>query len=154
VFIYHSLFHMETAYPLTLNFSENCVQWFTSNLFQLSKVDGCIFNVNNHQVEMYEIAWLQFVIKLVHQEIYKLQKLDRCDVIVEILLLFESSAQDSVTKSCSRWLTTTSWLKSIAFTALSLLDNQRTCLMSPKCKSIWSSISPISVSSQKYKTCF
>ena len=51
---------------------------------------------------MYEIALLQFVIKLVHQEIHKLPKLDRCDVIVELLSLFESSARDSVTKSCSR----------------------------------------------------
>ena len=57
---------------------------------------------------MYKIAWLQLVIKLVHQEMHKLQKLYRCDDSVELLGLFESSAQDSVTKSCSRWLTTTS----------------------------------------------
>ena len=46
---------------------------------------------------MYEIALLQFVIKLVHQEIHKLPKLDRCDVIVELLGLFESSALDDLT---------------------------------------------------------
>jgi hypothetical protein len=46
---------------------------------------------------MYEIAWLQFVIKLVHQEMHKLQKLDRCDDSVELLGLFESSALDDLT---------------------------------------------------------
>ena len=51
---------------------------------------------------MYEITGLQLVIKLVHQEMHKLQKLYRCDDSVELLGLFESSAQDSVTKSCSR----------------------------------------------------
>ena len=50
---------------------------------------------------MYEIAWLQFVIKIVHQEMHNLQKLNRCDDRVELLGLFESSARDSVTKSCS-----------------------------------------------------
>jgi hypothetical protein len=57
---------------------------------------------------MYEIAWLQFVIKIFCQEMHKLQKLDRCEDSVELLSLFESSARDSVTESCSRWLTTTS----------------------------------------------
>lgn len=53
---------------------------------------------------MYEIAWLQFVIQLVHQEMHnKLQqKLYKCDDSVEFLGLIKSSARDSVTKSCSR----------------------------------------------------
>jgi hypothetical protein len=100
---------MKTAYPLTINFSENCVQFLPVPCFICqSKCDHSFQWFNNHQVKMYEIAWLQFVIKIFCQEMHKLQKLDRCEDSVELLSLFESSARDSVTESCSRWLTTTS----------------------------------------------
>jgi hypothetical protein len=58
---------------------------------------------------MYEIAWLQFVIKLVHQEMHKLQKLDRCDDSVELLGLFEASARDPATKSLINNISVISW---------------------------------------------
>jgi hypothetical protein len=67
-----------------------------------------LIKVGPSKNEMYKIAWLQFVIKIFCQEMHQLQKLDRCEDSVELLGLFESSARNSVTESCSRWLTTIS----------------------------------------------
>ena len=40
---------MKTAYPLTINFSENCVQFLPVPCFICqSKMDGCRFNVIIH----------------------------------------------------------------------------------------------------------